>query len=76
MAATPQTIQLGTVALILRGSHGKVESSTLVELAKATSCTVIVLEQDQELEALSEDDMAKAGWCRCPTPGFPAPPAT
>ena len=65
--ATPEPIPAGTIALVVRG----VDHATLGELAKSTGLTVILLEPGQTLDAVSEDEMGRAGWCRCPTPGFP-----
>lgn len=72
--ATPEPIPAGTVALVVRGLDPQriaEDAATMAEIALQTQLTVIALQRGQELEAMSEEDMGRAGWCRCPTPGFP-----
>jgi hypothetical protein len=67
--ATPEPIPEGTIALVVRGA--RLTHEELATLVTTTGLTVIHLQEGQELEAMSEEDMGRAGWCRCPTPGFP-----
>jgi hypothetical protein len=73
MAPTPDPIPAGTIALVLRGldPSSDTDQATMRELAKSTGLTIVALLDGQELEAVSEEEMGRAGWCRCPTPGFP-----
>lgn len=67
--ATPEPIPAGTIALVVTGTGWNYEA--IGELVKSTGLTVVMLQPGQTLEAMSEEDMGRAGWCRCPTPGFP-----
>jgi hypothetical protein len=76
MAPTPEPIPAGTIALVMRGLDptSDTDHATMRELAKSTGLTIVALLDGQELEAVSEDEMGRAGWCRCPRPGFPIVP--